>query len=59
MIYRIANENDLKQIIKMKNNVKERIIKQKLPIWLNGYPLDEYIIQDVTTIYFTTEFYDA
>ena len=31
----------------MKNRVKERIIKANLPMWLNGYPLDEMIIEDI------------
>ncbi len=47
MIYEIATKNDLKQIIKMKNRVKERIIRQNLPMWLNGYPLDEMIVEDI------------
>ena len=47
MIYRIANSNDVGEIIAMKNRVKNRIIEQKLPIWLNGYPLDEMIIDDI------------
>ena len=47
MIYRQANTNDIKSIIEMKNRVKNRIIKQNLPIWLNGYPLDEFIIDDI------------
>ena len=47
MIYRIASQDDLNQILIMKNKVKQRIIKQNLPMWLNGYPLDEYIIEDI------------
>ena len=47
MIYRIATLNDLNEIIIMKNKVKQRIINQNLPMWLNGYPLDEYIIDDI------------
>ena len=31
----------------MKNRVKQRIIKANLPMWLNGYPLDEYLTEDV------------
>ena len=31
----------------MKNRVKERIIKANLPMWLNGYPKDEIIKDDV------------
>ena len=51
MIYRIANPNDLYDILVMKNRVKERVIKEKLPIWLNGYPLDEIIIDDINNTY--------
>ena len=47
MIYRKANMNDYSEIIDMKNEVKERIIKQNLPIWLNGYPLDILIQEDI------------
>lgn len=47
MIYRIANTNDLCEIIKMKNEVKQRVIEQKLPIWNNGYPLDSMIEEDI------------
>ena len=51
MIYRQANSADIKYIIEMKNRVKNRIIKENLPIWLNGYPLDEFIIEDVNYNY--------
>ena len=47
MIYRVATFDDLNEIIIMKNKVKQRIINQNLPMWLNGYPLDEYIIDDI------------
>lgn len=47
MIYRVATLDDLNEIIIMKNKVKQRIINQNLPMWLNGYPLDEYIIDDI------------
>lgn len=47
MIYRIAKKEDLKEIILMKNRVKNRIIEANLPIWLNGYPLDFLIKEDV------------
>ena len=47
MIYRVATSNDIKNIIEMKNRVKNRIIKENLPIWLNGYPLDEFITEDI------------
>ena len=47
MRYRIANIDDLEQIIIMKNNVKRRVIEQGLPIWKNGYPLDSMIEEDI------------
>lgn len=47
MIYRVANEYDLPQIISMKNRVKERIINENLPIWLNDYPADNLLIDDI------------
>ena len=47
MLYRNANINDYNQIVLMKNRVKERVIKENLPIWLNGYPLDEYLMDDI------------
>ena len=47
MIYRSATKNDIKNILEMKNRVKNRILKENLPIWLNGYPLDEFIIEDI------------
>ena len=43
MIYRKATNDDIINIIAMKNKVKQRIIEENLPIWLNGYPLDELI----------------
>ena len=51
MIYRIATLCDLNQILSMKNRVKERIVKENLPIWLNGYPLDEMISEDIDLQY--------
>ena len=47
MIYRKPYITEIKEIIIMKNNVKKRIIDSGLPMWLNGYPLDEMIIEDV------------
>ena len=47
MEYRIAKINDYDNIIQMKNRVKERIIKQQLPIWQHGYPLDSMIEEDI------------
>ncbi len=47
MIYRIATKNDIAEIIKLKNEVKQRVEAEKLPIWLHGYPLDEFIVEDI------------
>ncbi|MDE6407226.1 MAG: GNAT family N-acetyltransferase [Anaeroplasmataceae bacterium] len=47
MKYRIANHKDIDEIIFMKNEVKKRIIKENLPIWLDGYPYDEMIVEDI------------
>lgn len=47
MDYRVAEVKDYSEIIKIKNEVKDRIIKENLPIWLNGYPLDEMILEDI------------
>ena len=35
----------------MKNRVKKRIINENLPIWLNGYPTDELLEEDVLNNY--------
>ena len=47
MIYQKATIKDLDEIIKMKNRVKARVVREGLPIWLNGYPLDEMILEDI------------
>lgn len=47
MEYKIALIKDIDQIIQMKNEVKQRIVDENLPIWLNNYPLDEMIIEDI------------
>ena len=47
MKYTIATLNDLEEIILMKNIVKERILEKALPIWLNGYPMDEFLEEDI------------
>ena len=47
MKYRVALIDDYDEIILMKNAVKMRVIHENLPIWLNGYPLDEYIKEDI------------
>ena len=45
MEYQIAVKQQLAEILAMKNRVKARVIAQQLPIWKNGYPLDEFIIE--------------
>ncbi|MBE6142355.1 MAG: GNAT family N-acetyltransferase [Erysipelotrichaceae bacterium] len=47
MEYKKAKMSQLEEIIKLKNEVKQRVIKEGLPIWQNGYPLDEMIIEDI------------
>ena len=51
MIYKIAVIDDYTQIINMKNRVKKRIENEKLPIWLNGYPTDDLIMEDIVNNY--------
>lgn len=51
MVYQVAINTDLNEIINMKNRVKRRIINANLPMWLNGYPNDEYIQDDLTNNY--------
>lgn len=46
-IYKVAKKEDLNEIILMKNDVKEKVIKENLPIWQNGYPQDELIDEDI------------
>lgn len=47
MKYAIAQRMDIKAILSLKNQVKKRILLEGLPIWLDGYPSDELIIEDV------------
>ena len=47
MEYKKAKMSQLEEIIKLKNEVKQRVIKEGLPIWQNGYPLDEMIVKDI------------
>ena len=47
MIYRVPKISEIDEIIIMKNNVKKRIVDSGMPMWLNGYPLDEMIVEDV------------
>ena len=51
MIYQKATLSDYNEIIIMKDEVKQRIINENLPIWLNGYPLDEMIKEDIDLEY--------
>lgn len=47
MEYLKANLDDYAQIINLKNEVKQRVIKEDLPIWLNDYPNDDLIKDDI------------
>lgn len=47
MDYQVAVKAQLAEILQMKNRVKARVIAEHLPIWQNGYPLDEFIIEDI------------
>lgn len=47
MIYRKPKVEEINDILIMKNNVKKRIIDSGMPMWLNGYPLDEMIVEDI------------
>lgn len=47
MEYRIAKLEDLLEIICLKNQVKERIVEENLPIWLDGYPKDDLLLDDL------------
>ena len=51
MIYQKATLSDYERIIEMKDEVKQRIINENLPIWLNGYPLNEMIKEDIDLEY--------
>lgn len=51
MIYQKAVLSDYDEIVKMKDEVKQRIIDENLPIWLNGYPLNQLIKQDIELEY--------
>ena len=47
MNYRTAKGEDLEEILLMKNEVKKRIEEENLPIWLDGYPFDDMIAEDI------------
>ena len=51
MVYQKAVLSDFDKIVKMKDEVKQRIIDEKLPIWLNGYPINEMIKDDIDNQY--------
>lgn len=51
MVYQKAILLDLDEIVVMKNKVKQRIINENLPIWKNGYPLDEQLLDDLKNGY--------
>lgn len=46
-IYQIAKKEHLNEILSIKNDVKEKVIKENLPIWQNGYPQDDLIEEDI------------
>ena len=46
-IYQVATVEHLNEIILMKNDVKQKVIDEKLPIWQNGYPEDDLIKEDI------------
>lgn len=46
-IYQVATFEHLNEIISMKNDVKKKVIEEKLPIWQNGYPEDDLIKEDI------------
>ena len=47
MVYQKAVLSDYDEIVVMKDLVKQRIINENLPIWQNGYPLNEVIKEDI------------
>lgn len=51
MIYQNAVLSDYDEIVRMKDEVKQRIINENLPIWLNGYPLNVMIKDDIDNQY--------
>ena len=46
-IYQVATVEHLNEIILMKNDVKQKVVDEKLPIWQNGYPEDDLIKEDI------------
>ena len=46
-IYQVATFEHLNEIILMKNDVKQKVVDEKLPIWQNGYPEDDLIQEDI------------
>lgn len=51
MNYTKAILSDYDEIVVMKNQVKQRVINENLPIWKNGYPNDEIIKEDLISGY--------
>ena len=51
MLYLNASLDDLKEIINLKNEVKSRVIKENLAIWLGDYPTDTLIEDDIRNGY--------
>lgn len=51
MLYLKASLDDLKEIINLKNEVKSRVIKENLAIWLGDYPTDDLIEDDIRNGY--------
>lgn len=49
MDYMVASNLDLDEIIRLKNEVKERVKEENLPIWLGDYPGDDLIKEDITS----------
>ena len=47
MNYQRAVLSDYDEIVIMKNIVKQRVINDNIPIWKNGYPLNEIIYEDL------------
>ena len=47
MLYRKPNFNEIPEILSMKHRVKQRVLDSGLPMWLNGYPLDEMLVEDI------------
>ena len=51
MEYTKAILSDYDEIVVMKDQVKQRVIEENLPIWKNGYPTNEMIQDDLVNGY--------